>query len=66
MKIEIEIPIGTQCVNVAVVYQNDDWSTGMAAKMITRNELFERDVFYIPKELETMPLYNPNLEDDGK
>ena len=53
MQITIDIPDETKCVNVALVYQADDyWSMAMAASMLGTNELKDGGIYYIPKSRE--------------
>ncbi len=55
MKITLDIPDETGCMNIALVYQQKDWTMAMAAKMIGTSELKDGAVFHIPAEREKVP-----------
>lgn len=49
MKITIEVPDSTKCVNISLVYQSDSWSMAMAASMFGAEELKDGAEFQVPK-----------------
>ena len=49
MKITIEVPDSTKCVNISLVYQSDSWSMAMAASMFGSEELKDGAEFQVPK-----------------
>ena len=49
MKITIEMPDSTRCVNISLVYQADAWSMAMAASMFGSEELKDGAAFKVPK-----------------
>lgn len=52
MRITIDIPDSTRCVNVALVYQDDNWTMAMAATMLATKELKDGGIYFIPRSRE--------------
>ena len=52
MKITLDIPDETGCLNIALVYQQKDWTMAMAASMLGTNKLKDGGIYYIPKSRE--------------
>ena len=49
MRITIDMPDSTKCVNISLVYQSDAWSMAMAASMMGSDVLKDGAEFQVPK-----------------
>ena len=65
MKITVDIPDGTICGNLCIVYRNRDFGMSMAADMYDTEDLKKGETFYLPRE-RGKRLTDPDYEGDGK